>query len=145
MFKRIKKMREEKELTQKEVAKLLGVTQQTYSIWENGSKFIPLKHLNTLANYYNVSMDYLTELTQTKKQPLYTKKLDKITIGKKIQKFRHQNNITQNQLANDLNTTHSVISAYENGKTLILTAFLFQICKQWHISMDEMCKQELSK
>ena len=142
MFKRIKKMREEKELTQNEIAKILGVTQQTYSIWENGIKFIPLKHLNTLANYYNVDMDYLTELSEVKKQQLNIKKLNKIIIGKNIQKFRKQNNITQSQLASELNTTHSVISAYENGKTLILTAFLFQICKQRHISMDKICSDK---
>ena len=48
-------------------------------------------------------------------------------------------NITQEELANILNTTHSTISAYESGKTTILTAFAYQICKRYNISMDYLC------
>lgn len=144
MFTRIKKMREEKELTQKEIAKILNVTQQTYSIWEKGNKIVPLKHLNTIANYYDISMDYLTGISDEKNKSLKIKALDKKNIGKNLQNFRKKYQITQNVLANQLNTTHSVISAYENGKTLILTAFLYQICKKWNVSMDDMCSNNIN-
>lgn len=40
------------------------------------------------------------------------------------------------ELAKLLNTTHSTISAYESGKTTILTAFAYEICKKYNISMD---------
>ena len=47
--------------------------------------------------------------------------------------------ITQEELASTLNTTHSTISAYESGKTTILTAFAYEICKRYNISMDYLC------
>ena len=60
-------LREYNNLTQKAVGEILGVRQQTYAEWEKGKKIIPLKHLVTLANFYNVSIDYLTGLSRNKK------------------------------------------------------------------------------
>ena len=47
-------LRDYNNLTQKAVGELLGVRQQSYSEWEKGKKIIPLKHLITLAKYYNL-------------------------------------------------------------------------------------------
>ena len=60
-------------------------------------------------------------------------------MGKRLRKIRLKNGYSQRQLAELLNTTQSTISAYENGETLILTAFAYQIAKQFHISLDELC------
>ena len=49
-FQKLIELREDFNLKQKDIAKLLNITQQTYSLWENGSKIIPLKHLNSLCN-----------------------------------------------------------------------------------------------
>ena len=64
---RLKDIREDKDLTQKEIAKILNITQPTYSAFENGTKIIPLKHLNTLCNYYDVSLDYILTLSNERK------------------------------------------------------------------------------
>ena len=58
-------LRENKDLLQKEIAEIIGVHRRTYSSWENGTKIIPLKHLNTLCNYYKVSMDYVLNLSKS--------------------------------------------------------------------------------
>ena len=50
--------------------------------------------------------------------------------------MRNDNNLTLRNLANELNTTSSTISAYEADKTLILTAFAYQIAKKYKISLD---------
>ena len=63
---RLFELREYNNLTQKNVGAILGVRQQTYAEWEKGKKIIPLKHLVTLAKYYNVSLDYLTGLSNKK-------------------------------------------------------------------------------
>ena len=47
--------------------------------------------------------------------------------------------ITQVELAEFLNTTQSIISAYENGKTTLLTAFALQIVKKYNLSLDWLC------
>ena len=62
-FKRIKDLREDNDLLQKEIATLLGISQQYYSEYENGKRTITISHLITLAKYYNVSIDYLVGLT----------------------------------------------------------------------------------
>ena len=62
-FKRIKDLREDHDMYQKDVAKLLGISQQYYSEYEKGKRTIPIQHLITLADYYETSIDYIVGLT----------------------------------------------------------------------------------
>ncbi len=62
-FKRLKDLREDHDMYQKEVAKLLGISQQYYSEYEKGKRTIPVQHLMTLAKHYNTSIDYIVGLT----------------------------------------------------------------------------------
>ncbi|MBQ8796762.1 MAG: helix-turn-helix transcriptional regulator [Oscillospiraceae bacterium] len=68
-YQRLKDLREDRDtvLKQEDIAKLLGTTQQTYSIWERGEREIPFHHVIKLAKYYNVSIDYIAGLTNKKK------------------------------------------------------------------------------
>lgn len=75
LFKRIKDLREDNDLFQKDVAKLLGISQQYYSEYENGKRTIPISHLITLAKYYNVSIDYLVGLSNDKNAHIKKNKL----------------------------------------------------------------------
>lgn len=62
-FKRIRDLREDHDMFQKDVAKLLGISQQYYSEYEKGHRTIPVEHLMKLAKLYHTSLDYLVELT----------------------------------------------------------------------------------
>lgn len=62
-FPRLKDMRQDHDLTQKEVAALLGIDQRVYSNYETGKREIPVHHLIQLAKYYHISTDYLLGLT----------------------------------------------------------------------------------
>lgn len=66
-YQRFKDLREDKDLNQSDIARLLQTTQQTYSLWERGERGMPLHHAITLAKFYKVSMDYITGLTNNKK------------------------------------------------------------------------------
>ncbi len=133
---RLFELREYHGLTQAKIGEILGVRQQTYAEWEKGKKLIPLKHLITLAKYYKVSLDYLTGLSNKKEIFFNYVQLDKEEIGQKILYIRNINNLKQRELAKVLNTSPSTICAYEKGNTLILTAFLYQIAKEFNVSMD---------
>lgn len=135
-FRRLADLRDSLDLYQKDVAKIIGVSQQTYSAWETGDKIIPLKHLNTLANFYHVGLDYLLNLTNNKENFNNDFKLDKKLIGKNLCSLRKEHNLTLRELANILNTSPSTIHAYETGKTLILTAFIYELAKRFNISID---------
>lgn len=65
-FQRIRDMREDADLSQKKVAEYLGIAQTVYSRYERGFQTIPLEHLMKLADFYHVSLDYLTGRTQRK-------------------------------------------------------------------------------
>lgn len=67
---KIREIREDKDLTKKELGKLLNCTQQTYARYESGEITIDIFNLIKLANYYNTSTDYLLGLTnETKPYP----------------------------------------------------------------------------
>lgn len=66
-YQRVKDLREDKDLYQEDIAKILETSQQQYSRWERGAQEIPLHHAIKLAKFYKVSMDYLTGLTNDKK------------------------------------------------------------------------------
>ena len=72
MFQRIRDLREDNDLHQEDLAKLLNCTQACYSNYENGKRDIPTEVWDRLADFYNVSVDYLMERTN-KKEP-YPKK-----------------------------------------------------------------------
>lgn len=62
-FKRLRDMREDHDLKQSDVAKVLGIAQTVYSRYERGFQTIPLEHLIALSRLYAVSCDYLLGLT----------------------------------------------------------------------------------
>jgi len=59
-------MREDSDLTQSQIAEYLGIAQTVYSRYERGFQTIPLEHLIRLADYYQVSLDYLVGRTHCK-------------------------------------------------------------------------------
>ena len=66
-YQRLTDLREDADLKQDTVAKLLGTSQTQYSRWERGEREIPFHHVVTLALYYKVSIDYIAGLTNDKK------------------------------------------------------------------------------
>ena len=62
---RIRSLREDHDLTQSQVAKILNVSQRTYSDYELGTIRIPVESLIQLAQFYNKDMNYITGLTRS--------------------------------------------------------------------------------
>lgn len=63
MYKRIRDLREDKDLNQTQIAKILGMSQTGYSKYETGENDLPTSILIKLADYYDVSIDYILERT----------------------------------------------------------------------------------
>ena len=64
---RLKEIREENNLLQKDVAKILKISQVQYSRYETGIRLIPIDKIAILADYYNTNIDYLLYRTDNKK------------------------------------------------------------------------------
>ena len=61
-YNRIRALREDHDLTQKDIATLLKTTQSYYAQYENGHRGMPITHLKSLCEYYHVSADYILGL-----------------------------------------------------------------------------------
>ena len=126
---KLKEIRDELETTQNSLSKKLGCTRSAYSLWEINKNTIPLYYLNKLSNILNINIDYLADISQIKYIQFNKVEIDKIELGSRIRQARKSINYTQEKLADKLNTTHSVISAYESGKTAVPTLFMIEIAK----------------
>ncbi len=67
MYRRIRDLREDGDLTQREIARILNCSQQVYSNYELGQRDIPTDILIKLSHFYNVSVDYILGITDNPK------------------------------------------------------------------------------
>lgn len=67
--KQIKDIREDRDLKQEDIAKILNTTQSTYSKYEKGLRQLSIEQLATLCKYYNITADYFLGFTK-KQKPL---------------------------------------------------------------------------
>lgn len=67
MYRRIRDLREDRDLTQKQIGQLLNMSQTGYNQYEIGKNDVPTKILIELAEFYNTSIDYILELTDEQK------------------------------------------------------------------------------
>ena len=87
----IRELREDHDLTQPQVARLLGTSQQYYSKYERGARELPLRHVLTLADYYQVSVEYLLGKSKYKippeKEILSQTFVDSCTVGQLLEQM----------------------------------------------------------
>ena len=133
---KLKELRTSELLTQKDIANTLSISRSTYKDYELQIKIIPINHLNNICNYFHISIDYLFGLSSIKQYQNQKDNFSYDIFSNRLKELRKEKKLTQENLANLLNTTHSVVSDYENKKKIIATPFLYTICKKYNISAD---------
>ncbi len=134
---KIKLLRERKGLNITEVAnQVLNIDRSQYGKYENDYVTIPIKYLIVLANFYDVSIDYIFSFTETRQYNNINKDFNKKKAGEQLKKFRKENKLSQTELATTLCTSFSTISSYERGVNIISTGYLYKICKKYNVSAD---------
>ena len=133
--KRLEYLRERNGLTQERISSYINLDSGTYSHYEKEELLMPIKHLNTLAEHFNVSIDYLFEFTNINNYKK-SNNINKEVSGKRLKEFRKEKNLTQEKLAKILNISRTTITEYERGTNIIATPFLYTICKKYNISAD---------
>ena len=83
-FQRLKDIREDNDINQETMSKILGVPRSTYSMWELGISVIPLKLLCDFADYFNITLDYALGLTNNKTSRNLIKGLDLQVLANNI-------------------------------------------------------------
>ena len=132
---KLKLLREEKNLTQEKLSGILNINRVQYCQYENDYFNIPIKHLISLSEYFDVSIDYLLDLSISK-QYIGIKNADTALSGNRLKEFRKEHKLTQKRLAEILHTTYSNLAFYDKGRNFIATPFLYQICHKYQISAD---------
>ncbi len=134
-FKRVNDLRVDNDLLQKEVADILGANRNTYPHWESGLYEFPLDMIDKLANYYKVSVDYLTGLSDFKGDS--ARNYDNEILAKRLYTVRKKNNLSQEKLSLIMNGMSQMkLSRYENGVTLIPFSTLYLFAKTFNVSID---------
>ena len=140
MFDVMKQERENKELTQKELSDILGISRSTYAGWENGFDNISLSRLNDLCDYLDISLDYMCGIGKTKKYNKHNNKMFSSTmIGSNLKKVRLSHGHTQSEIAEFIHTNQSNYSRYERGTNTIPTTILLEFSKYYKVSIDYLC------
>ena len=133
---RLNEIREKHDLSQRKTAIKLKISKSYYNYFETGERIIPLIRLNDFCNFFNVDVDYALGLSSQNIMTKKLKKLDKKLIGIRIKEIRKKHKLTQKGLAEILHTSQSTISTYEHGSTIILTAFLYELCTKLNVSAN---------
>lgn len=132
---RLKNLREEKNLRIYDISKFLEIDKDLYGKYERQNVIIPIKHLVNISEYFNVSIDYIFSFNDLKQyNDNSSVKLE--LMSRRLKELRKENKLTQEKLASEIKTNKSVICAYEKGKRIIPTPFLYEICKKYKISAD---------
>ena len=136
----MKKTRENKELTQQELSKMLGISRSTYAGWGNGIDTIPLSKLNDLCNYFDISLDYMCGMSKQKQyKSIIKRKINSILVGNKLKLTRTKKGHTQSKTANLIHTNQPNYSRYERGKNIIPTSLIIDFSKYYKVSIDYLC------
>ncbi len=133
---RLKEIREANSLKQIEVASKMKVSRSVYGMWEVEQDIIPIRRLNDFCNEFNVSFDYVLELTDIKNYPDSSKEIDINKLQVRLTTLRKNAKLTQDKLSTKLEITRSLISKYEHNTNLILTSYLLSYSKYFNISSD---------
>ena len=132
--KRLVRIEYRNEYKQKNAAKTLNISESLYSCYKQEKKIMPIKHLNTLCNYYDISVDYIFGFTDKNKYKNSKEEINKDLIIIRLKAFRKENKLTQEKLASILNIGKGTIAEYERGNYIISTKCLYIICSKYHIS-----------
>lgn len=155
-----RRIRIDKELTQKEFGTILGISKSYVSDIENGYTGLSIDQINKICNYADVTFDYMFDFCEDlNKHVIKVEKINLKTLGnnlktirKDLKTIRKDLNYTQEKLASKLNVSRTLITHYEKGIRKISTADLKQICEisgysaGWCVGkLNECIKREQTK
>lgn len=141
-FTRLKDIREDNDLNQENMAKILKINRSRYSLWELGINIIPLNSLCDFADYFNFSLDYILGLNNDRKKKKAVKGLDLKVLGENLKQVRLKHNLSQENIANILGVSQACIAKYEKGQISISVAKLYIFSKEFNVSISSLCNKK---
>ena len=134
--KRLKNIRNYELHTQKNIAKILGISENTYTQYELQNQTIPLKHLVAFCDYYNIYLDYILGFSKIEKIENTKNVNNRLPISEIIKKIRKDLNLTVKNFAESIDIPRTTLTNYEKGRYMMSLDCLYSICRKYNISAD---------
>ena len=141
---RLRKIRQQKQLTQTEVANALNVSQTAMNQYEKGNRKIPLSMLKKFAEYFGMSVDELVD-TERSIEDSREERLIMNQCGNQLKSIREANNLSISELANEFHITEEIYASYENGTKQIPLNILINFAKHYNVSIDKIFGLNIEK
>ncbi len=132
---RLAELRIDNDLKQKDIAEQFNIKRSTYSMWEIGKSDLSIEMSNKLANFYNVSLDYLLGISNVK-HIKESKDINLDIMCKRLKEIRKEHKITQKILGEKVGFAQTTYTCYENGSRTPTTIKLLYIAIFYNISFD---------
>lgn len=136
-YENLRVLREDRGYTQKQIAEVLGTTQQYYSDYENGKREIPIRIYIALSKFYHVSIDFLAGQNEANPEGSGNS-----AFYENLRVIREDRGYTQRQIAQVLGTTQQYYSDYENGKREIPIRVYIALSGFYNVSIDYLAGRE---
>ena len=136
-YQRIKNIREDKDIRQYKFAERLNLNKKTYNLYENGIRSIPYNILSKILREFDISLDYLLELTEVPKYDNLSD-INEIMNKEKILEYRKKLNFSQVELSTKINVSQQTISEYERGNCKIPLEVIKLYAEAFNISSDTL-------
>lgn len=135
IYRRIRDLREDKDLTQAQISKLLLCSQRVYSNYERGDVNIPTDILIKLADLHGVSVDYLLGRTDTPPNSP-AKRYEAIPLKNNLKKLRKDRGLTQVAVQLQTGIEQALLSKFETGERIPSTQTLVLLADFYGVSID---------
>ncbi len=141
-FNNLKKLRNNKEITQEDLAKILRVNRSTYKNWENGIVMIPIEIADELSIFYNVRLSYILGLENKKKSNDKIKKMEYDALLKNLSILKKKNHNSYEEIGTYIECAKSTCQRYFKGTIRIPIDRLILLAELYEIDLDKLCGKE---
>jgi len=136
----LKRLRNEKELTQQFVAEeVLGCRRTTYNNWERGVVMIPIKIADDLSMFYRVSLSCILGINKTINFKNDINKMNYDTLLYNLKELKKEKKYSYNKIGKEIKCTGTSCQRYLSGKITIPMDRLIMLSKLYDIDIDELC------
>lgn len=137
----LKKLRNEKDLTQEELCKDLKLNRNTYNNWERGIVMLPVDIADKLSIYYNVKLSCIFGIEQIIKYDYKIKKMNYNILLSNLTKLKQENKNTFDELGLYLKCTGATCQRYFTSKIKIPMDRLILLAEFYNIDLDKLCNK----
>ena len=136
-YKKLREVREDFDMSRKQVAQILEITSQQYQLYESGKREMPTHLFIKLAEYYEVTTDYLVGRSNDDYSDYVSEKQKTLSYYyQKIRDIREDKDLYQHQVSDLLGITRQQYQLYESGKREMPMHLFIKLADYYEVTID---------